>query len=223
MRTRTGGKQGQSGQLTGNPKPAELGTGRSGPGQRRSSKQSVMLPHRFRFSVADAPCDPGQLAIELAQRQDARDCGNARIDEGPNHPGACHTRATRQGDWRSVTATYGYSRACEQANAFAAQGQAMPPIFQAGHEGSIPFARSERESPGNQARAGGLLDHSRLIQAAPGHTRATARGTSLRQLAGVPGAELAKLHGMGPKPFGSLKTTWPSEAFASADIPAPNT
>ena len=46
--------------------------------------------------------------------------------------------------------------------------------------------------------------------------------TSLRQLAGVPRAELAKLHGMGPKPFGSLKTTWPSKAFASADIPAPN-
>ena len=37
-------------------------------------------------------------------------------------------------------------------------------------------------------------------------------------------AELAKLHGMGPKALGSLKTTWlSSKAFASADIPAPNT
>jgi hypothetical protein len=63
-----------------------------------------------------------------------------------------------QGDCRSITVASGYPNAQVRAHY---QGVRSP--FQAGHEGSIPFARSfarsDEEPPGNQASADRLFDH----------------------------------------------------------------
>jgi hypothetical protein len=60
MRARTGGR------ARGTVNLSELGTGRWRPGPRRPPKQWVMLPRRFRSSVADASCGSGRLAIGFA-------------------------------------------------------------------------------------------------------------------------------------------------------------
>jgi hypothetical protein len=68
-----------------------------------------------------------------------------------------------QGDYRSTTVPKSYPDA--QVRAYD-RGVRSP--FQAGHEGSIPFARafarstfarSNQEAPGNQASADRLFDH----------------------------------------------------------------
>jgi hypothetical protein len=56
---------------------------------------------------------------------------------------SCHIRATRQSDQRSVTVTHGQEHPPDLHRCLRwSPGVACLPIFQAGHEGSIPFARS---------------------------------------------------------------------------------
>ena len=55
---------------------------------------------------------------------------------------ACHICATRREPSRSMAVTHGYSTQPTSAYVSPAHGHSGLPTFQAGHEGSIPFARS---------------------------------------------------------------------------------
>jgi hypothetical protein len=91
---------------------------------------------------------PAPRLAEEMNRRDAETepgCGTGRIrlqqlPLGRARP--CHTCATHQGDSGSATVTRGYPQAVTWTSPPADQGTAVPPIFQAGHAGSIPVARS---------------------------------------------------------------------------------
>ena len=72
---------------------------------------SFRLPHRFRSSVAGAPCGPVRVGLPSDYSASGRQVCTSRPDRRtPEHPGVCHTRATRQGDQGSVTVPQGYSQ-----------------------------------------------------------------------------------------------------------------
>jgi hypothetical protein len=55
---------------------------------------------------------------------------------------ACHIRATSHGDQESSAVTHGSNPAVTRAEVDTGRQPRALPIFQAGHEGSIPFVRS---------------------------------------------------------------------------------
>jgi hypothetical protein len=56
--------------------------------------------------------------------------------------GPGHERATRHAPKESAAVSHGHSPAPSSLNVYAAHGRCRLPTFQAGHEGSIPFAHS---------------------------------------------------------------------------------
>ncbi|MFD6348404.1 hypothetical protein ACFWF9_27320 [Streptomyces roseolus] len=72
------------------------------------------------------------------------------------------------------------------------------------------MAPTGSDRPGTDFPRGVGAPATRVL-AATGYTR-------LDQQAGVPAAELAALHGMGPRPCGCSPRPWPSAAPPSADL-----
>jgi hypothetical protein len=89
---------------------SDLGMRRLTPCAKRTPGQYVMLPRRFRSSVAALP------AVRVSLPSDGSYALICRpgIAEPSQRRGACHTRATRQGVKGATTVTHGHSRADNQ-------------------------------------------------------------------------------------------------------------
>jgi len=89
----------------------------------------------------------------VPRRQVARACPSRALARVPSaQVAACHIRATRRELQRPLTATHGQPTTRTSDYVWPGQLASVHPNFQAGHEGPIPFARSNRAFAGQDAR-----------------------------------------------------------------------